>query len=240
MSSKLPGKVFSSHAKPQDRPSVSSKFPGRVFTSHSKPKWKWADYTVPTEKTPLSVRCPGMIFLSEARYKQDSKAAVPKRFQPVLSLTCVVHDSLGTSSEKLMFMCCICKLLVDNSHVQLKLHAELSHGLFTCKNAYCVATFQSSSAHDIHSSVHIRKVQRCDKCSKEFAYRFALQRHMDLHATQRAHKCKLLLSASRFERTCCYCSCSRCVSVSVLFLQRKVTKGSEAILLGTQRTCSQM
>lgn len=90
-----------------------------------------------------------------------------------------------------MFLCRVCKLRVDDSHVQLKHHVELSHGLFTCKNAHCVAAFKSSSARDIHSSVHIKKVRQCDKCSKEFAHRFALQRHMALHATQHAHKCKV-------------------------------------------------
>ncbi len=75
--------------------------------------------------------------------------------------------------------------------MQLKRHVEVSHGLFTCKNAHCVAAFKSTSAHDIHSSVHMRKVCRCDKCSKEFAHRFALQRHMAVHATKRDHKCKI-------------------------------------------------
>ncbi len=89
-SSQLPGKVFSGHSKPVDRPSISSKLPGRVFSSTCKPRWKWTSCTVPKENVPLSVRRPGVMFVSEAKYSQQSNAPVPHWFQPVLSLTRVV------------------------------------------------------------------------------------------------------------------------------------------------------
>ncbi len=110
VSTKLPGKVFSSCEKPKDHPSVSSMLPGRVFSSVCKPQWKWTSCTVPKENVLLSVRRPGTIFTSDARYKQHSAAKVPKRLQPSLSLTRVLREKHGTTAERLMYVCRVCHL----------------------------------------------------------------------------------------------------------------------------------
>ncbi len=189
VSSKLPGCIFSAHSKPVEHVSVSSRLPGRIFTAHSKPQMNWTACTVPQEKVPMSVRKPGVKFSST--YKQKVTSPVPKMFQPALSLTRVMRKSQGSLAPVLMFQCRVCKNRVDDSRVQLKRHVETVHGLYTCKNAHCVAAFKSQSARDIHASVHMRKVRKCDHCSEQFAHRFALHCHMTLHAKRCAHKCKI-------------------------------------------------
>ena len=191
VSKKLPGKIFSSHSKPVDRPSVSSKLPGRIFTSHSKPQMNWSQCTVPRENVPLSVRKPGHKFGSEAMYKQSITKKVPQRFQPALSLTHLVRGKHGSNEPLLMFHCRVCKARVDSSRSELKHHVEVSHSLFTCKNAHCVAAFKTESARDIHASVHMKKTHQCGQCSATFVHHFALKRHMTVHATHREHKCMI-------------------------------------------------
>ncbi len=116
---------------------------------------------------------------------------VPHRFQPVLSLTRVVRDTEGSGRPLLMFHCRVCSSAVEKLRAKLKRHIEVSHGLYTCKNAHCVAAFKSASARDIHSAVHIKKLCVCDKCGKQFSHRFSLSRHMAIHATKREYKCKV-------------------------------------------------
>ncbi len=191
VSSKLPGKVFSSWVKPVDKQSVSSKLPGRVFTSHGKLQMNWYHCTVLKENVPVSVRKPGRTFFSASTYKQNTNDAVPKRFQPALSLTRVLCGMHGTAEPLLMFHCHVCKARMDNSWSELKRHVEVLHSLYTCKNAHCVAAFRTASARHIHASVHMKKTRQCTKCSETFQHRFALQRHMTVHATRREHKCQL-------------------------------------------------
>ena len=188
VSEKLPGCIFSGHGKPVDHVSISSKLPGRIFTAHSKPQKNWTSCTVPKENVPLSVRRPGMTFCSEAPYKQKSTAPVPKRFQPALSLARVLRKSSGVAPV-VMFQCRVCRTVVESSRAKLKHHIENGHGLYMCRNAHCVAAFKTENARNIHAAVHIRKMHKCDKCSEQFNHRFALQRHMTVHATRRGHKC---------------------------------------------------
>ena len=190
-STKMPGKMFSSHSVPFNRLSVSSRLPSRMFSSHSKPMWKWTACTVLKENVPRSVGRPGVKFVSEAKYTQKCNAPVPRRFQPVLSLTRVSRDTAGSGCPVLMFHCRVCQAVVEKSRVKLKRHVELSHGLYTCKNAHCVAAFKSESARTIHSAVHMKKVRTCDKCGRQFSHRFALERYMALHAMKWPHKCNV-------------------------------------------------
>ncbi len=190
-STQMPGKVFSSHSKPVNQPSISSKLPGHVFLSTCKPKWKWTSCTVPKENVPLSVHRPGVMFVSQAKYSQQSSAPVPRHFQPVLSLTRIVQDTEGSGSPVLMFHCHVCSCVIEQSRAKLKCHVEVLHGLYTCRNAHCITAFKSASVRDIHSAVHIKKVHVCDKCGKQFSHRFLLSRHMMIHATKRQYKCNV-------------------------------------------------
>ncbi len=86
ISVKLPGHIFSATAKPVEHPSVSSKLPGHIFTAHSRPQMNWTSCNMPTDNVPMSVRKPGMIFCSQAMYKQKASAPVARRFETALRL----------------------------------------------------------------------------------------------------------------------------------------------------------
>ncbi len=182
--------------------SRSDQFPGRVF----KGTRDWTKCVVPCEKQSILSRMPGFVFSAKNKPREKcSKSSlhpgtvfrsynvsqpVPKQLDVQLCVKRVSPQHPCRDATVRKFSCLVCNKFLADTRVIVKCHIESEHNMFTCKSAHCIAGFRTECGRDVHAAVHIQKNQGCTRCSQVFLHRFALERHMVIHANARKHRCQ--------------------------------------------------
>ncbi len=188
-----PGVVFKAAQK-----NKSELFPGKIF----KGCHDWSQCTVPCEKKPISLTKPGFLFSAHSKPREKpsrsllcpgrifkSSGVLPASLDPQLRVTKLTVKRPCVDNVVRKFNCLVCETFVADSHVLVKRHVESTHSMYTCRNAHCVAGFQTAQGRDMHSSVHMKKSHSCPQCDQVFSHRYSLARHMVCHAKVRKHCC---------------------------------------------------
>ncbi len=204
-----PGTVFHS-----EKPPKSLLFPNRKFRS----AYDWHTCTVPVDKPSVTARKPGFVFSSRHAplerpsrslanpnrvfcsmpvscskgFEHNMRSPVPTTLSPSVTCKCVdVSMPCVTQTVKTMFTCMVCTVSrwVEASRAAIKRHVEQEHGMFTCRNAHCIAGFKSETGRDIPNDVHMPKKRSCPRCAAVFQHRYMLQRHMVLHQKRPSFEC---------------------------------------------------
>ncbi len=135
---------------PVEKVSVSARKPGFVFSSH----------TPPVERLSRLQKYPGHVFRSDKPFVHRVGRAIPAALNPKVICKCVADaQPCANVSVKTMFTCKVCKVVkcVESTRAAIKHHVEQEHGMYTCRNAHCVAGFKLQSGRNIHEAVHMPK-----------------------------------------------------------------------------------